>query len=73
MLQSVFHSLQKIVGDHLTAARKKGADKLQSAREVLGELSAAEQEELLANYDKLLAEKNLLGEGLEKAGLKYID
>ncbi|NCB76678.1 MAG: Dynamin family protein [Negativicutes bacterium] len=71
LLQSVFHSLQKIVGDHLTAARKKGEDKLQSAREVLGELSTAEQEELQANYDKLLAEKNLLGEGLEKAESQF--
>ncbi|CUH96639.1 hypothetical protein P22_2729 [Propionispora sp. 2/2-37] len=67
LLQSIFHSLQKITKDHLAGAKKKNERELQPYREILNELSVKEQEELADNYNRLLAEKNALGEGGEKA------
>lgn len=70
LLQSIFHSLQKILKDHLDAAKKKTQAELQPFKDTLNELSAKEQEELEANYSKLAEEKNALDDG-EKAGRDF--
>lgn len=67
LLHSIFHSLQKIIKDHLDVTKKKNELELQPFKDILHELSAGEQEELVDNYDKLSEEKNALGQGLEKA------
>lgn len=67
LLQSIFHSLQKIVKDHLDSTKKKNEQELQPFRDVLNELSIKEQEELADNYHKLIEDKNALDESGEMA------
>lgn len=67
LLQSIFHSLQKIIRDHLEAARKKNELELQPYKDILNELSAEERAALADNYNRLLEEKTALGEGGGKA------
>lgn len=67
LLQSIFHSLQKIIKDHLDATNKKNEMELEPFKDILNELSAKEQEELADNYNSLSEEKTALGEGPEKA------
>lgn len=71
LLQSIFHSLQKIIKDHLALTKKKNELGLEPFKDILNELSAKEQEELADNYNRLLEEKNALGEGLEKAESEF--
>lgn len=68
---SIFHSLEKIIKDHLAATREKTEQKLQPCRDILQELSAKEQEELADNYNRLTGEKNALGERLETAESEF--
>ncbi|QJW47572.1 Dynamin family protein [bacterium BFN5] len=67
LLQSIFHSLQKILKDHLDSTKKKNEQEIQPFRDVLNELSSKEQEELADNYHKLIEDKNALDEGGEMA------
>ncbi len=71
LLQSIFHSLQKIIKDHLDKTKKKNNLELEPFKNILNELSAMEQEELAANYSRLREEKNALGEGPEKAESEF--
>jgi len=63
LLPSIFHSLQKIIKDHLDSTKKKDELELGPFKEILNELSAEEQEDLADNYDRLSEEKNALSEG----------
>ncbi|GBG55594.1 GTPase [Sporomusaceae bacterium FL31] len=67
LLQSIFHSLQKIVKDHLDLTKKKNEQELRPFRDILNELSVKEQEELTDNYNRLIEDKNALDEGGETA------
>jgi len=67
LLQSIFHSLQKIIKDHLDVTKKKHDLELEPFKNILNELSAGEQEELADNYDRLREEENSLVEGPRKA------
>jgi len=71
LLQSIFHSLQKIIKDHLDIIKKKNELELEPFRDILNELSAAEQEDLIDNYDRLREEKDALGEGTLKAEREF--
>ncbi|GMA97752.1 dynamin family protein [Pelosinus sp. IPA-1] len=71
LLQSIFHSLQKIIKDHLNLTKKKNELELEPFKDILNELSAVEQEELADNYHRLSEEKNALGEGPEKAESEF--
>jgi small GTP-binding protein len=71
LLQSMFHSLQKIIKDHLDVTKKKNELELEPFKDILNELSAKEQEELTDNYNSLREEKNALGEGAEKAESEF--
>ena len=71
LLQSIFHSLQKIIKDHLDLAKKKDELELEPFKDILNELSATEQEDLADNYDRLSEEKNALGEGPRKAESEF--
>ena len=71
LLQAIFHSLQKIIKDHLDVTKKKNDQELEPFKDILNELSAGEQEELAGNYNRLIEEKNSLGEGLEKAESEF--
>lgn len=71
LLKSIFHSLQKIIKDHLDLTNKESELELQPFRDILSELSATEQEELADNYNRLVEEKNSVGEGLEKAESEF--
>jgi GTPase Era involved in 16S rRNA processing len=68
---SIFHSLGKIIKDHLAALRENNEQKLQPCKDILQELPAKEQEELADNYNRLIEEKNTLGEGLETAESEF--
>lgn len=67
LLQSLLHSLQKILKDHMDIAKKKGEQELQPLKNILSELSAEEYEKLADNYHRLSEEKAALGGGIEKA------
>jgi len=67
LLQSIFHSLQKIIKDHLDITKKKSELELEPCTDILNELSMKEQEALADTYSSLREEKNALGEGSEKA------
>jgi small GTP-binding protein len=67
LLQSIFHSLQKIVKDHLDSTKKKNEQELRPFRDVLNELSIKEQKELADNYHKLIEDKSALDESGEMA------
>lgn len=67
LLQSIFHSLQKIVKDHLDLTKKKNEQELKPFRDILNELSVKEQEELTDNYNRLIEDKNALDGGGETA------
>ncbi len=71
LLQSIFHSLQKIIKDHLDITKKKNDLELEPFKNILNELSAGEQEELADNYNRLSEEKKALGEGPEKAESEF--
>ena len=71
LLQSIFHSLGKIIKDHLELTKKKNEVELEPFKNILNELSAGEQAELADNYDKLIEEENSLGEGSEKAEREF--
>jgi len=71
LLQSIFHSLQKIIKDHLDLTKKKNEQELEPFKDILNELSAAEQKELVDNYDRLSEEKNTLGEEPLKAEREF--
>ncbi|MEG6586788.1 dynamin family protein [Dendrosporobacter sp. 1207_IL3150] len=71
LLQSIFHSLQKIIKDHLDLTAKKNEQELEPFKDILNELSVTEQQELADNYNRLMEEKNSLGEGLEKAESEF--
>ncbi|MDD4600926.1 GTPase Der [bioreactor metagenome] len=71
LLQSIFHSLQKIIKDHLDLTTKKKELELQPFKDILNELPIKEQEALAENYNRLMEEKNFLGEGLEKAESEF--
>lgn len=71
LLQSIFHSLQKIIKDHLDVTKKKNELELEPFKDILNELSAAQQEELADNYNRLMEEKNALGAGGEKAEREF--
>ncbi|WP_378957035.1 dynamin family protein [Pelosinus sp. sgz500959] len=71
LLQSIFHSLQKIIKDHLESTKKKKELELEPFKDVLNELSVAEQEELAVNYDRLSEEENALIEGPLKAEKEF--
>ena len=71
LLQSIFNSLQKIIKDHFDVTKKKNELELEPFRDILNELSAAEQEELAENYDRLSEEENALGEGPLKAEREF--
>lgn len=71
LLQSIFHSLQKIIKDHVDLTNKKNEQELQPFKDILNELSAKDQEELADNYSRLMEEKNSLGERLEKAESEF--
>jgi len=71
LLQSMFHSLEKIIKDHLTLIKKKDELELQPFKEILNELSPKEQEELADDYNRLSEEKNALGGGRERAEKEF--
>jgi small GTP-binding protein len=71
LLQSIEHSLQKIVKDHVALSKKQDEQALQPCRNILQELSPQEQAELADTYNRLLNEKNSLGEGLEQAESQF--
>lgn len=71
LLQSIFHSLQKIMKDHLELTKKKDELELEPYKAILNELSAEEQEDLADNYNKLTEEKNALGGGVEAAESEF--
>jgi len=71
LLPSIFHSLQKIIKDHLDVTKKKDELELEPFKDILNELSAGEQEELADNYDRLGEEKNALSEGPLKAKKEF--
>ena len=71
LLQSIFHSLQKIIKDHLELTKKKDAQELEPCKDILNELSTGEQEELANTYNSLCEEKNALGEGSQKAETEF--
>lgn len=71
LLQSIFHSLQKLIKDHFDVTNKKTELELQPFKDILNELSAEEQEKLAETFDTLLEEKNALGEGIEKAESEF--
>lgn len=67
LLQSIFHSLQKIIKDHLAVTEKKNELELQPCKAILNELSAKEQAALADNYNRLSEERNVLSAGSEQA------
>ena len=67
LLRSVFHSLQKILWDHLALQRKKSEPEIQRLNELLQELTPQDREELTNNYSRLLEEQNQLEDGVAKA------
>lgn len=71
LLRSIEHSLQKIVKDHVALSKKQDEQALQPCRNILQELSPQEQAELADTYNRLLNEKNSLGEGLEQAESQF--
>jgi small GTP-binding protein len=71
LLQSIFHSLQKIIKDHLDLTKKMNELELQPFKDILNELSVKEQEELADSYNRLSEEKNSLGEGPLKAESEF--
>jgi small GTP-binding protein len=71
LLQSIFHSLQKIIKDHLDVTKKKNDLELEPFKDILNELSVKEQEELADNYNRLSEENNALSEGPEKAESEF--
>ncbi len=71
LLQSIFHSLQKIIKDHLALTKKKCEFELEPFKDILNELSIKEQEALADTYSSLSEEKNALVEGSEKAEKEF--
>lgn len=71
LLQSIFHSLQKIIRDHLDLTKKKAEQELQPFREILDELPVKERDELTDNYTRLKEESEALGGGVEKAESEF--
>jgi small GTP-binding protein len=71
LLQSIFHSLQKIIKDHLALTKKKSELELEPFKDILNELPIKEQEALADTYSSLSEEKNALGEGSEKAEKEF--
>ena len=67
LLESIFHSLQKIIKDHLDVTKKQHDLELEPFKNILNELSVGEQETLADNYDRLRDEENSLVEGPRKA------
>lgn len=72
LLQSIFHSLQKITKDHLAALHKGHELELEPVREILNELSPKELEELKNNYQRLIAEKSALGGAKEQVEGEFL-
>ncbi|MCE5287593.1 MAG: dynamin family protein [Pelosinus sp.] len=73
LLQSIFHSLQKIIKDHLGLIKKQDELALEPFRVILNELSAEEQQDLSENYNALCEEKSALSQGQLKAGSEFDD
>lgn len=71
LLASIFHSLQKIVKDHLDLIKRQNEAVLKPFRNILNELSVQEQESLGATYSRLHEEKHALGGRGEKAEKEF--
>lgn len=71
LLQSIFHSLQKISNDHIALKQKEYDKALQPCSEMLAELSEGDQAELTAAYTRLLDERAALGDSGERAEREF--
>ena len=67
LLQSISNSLQKIIHDHLASIKKMAEQKFQPFRDILNELSPADQAALEDTYSSLCEAKHALGIGAEQA------
>ncbi|MDP4087486.1 MAG: dynamin family protein [Bacillota bacterium] len=65
--QSIFHSLKKIVEDHLEQTRNRDEMKLLPTKQILEDLSFDEQEQLLDTYNQKSSELQQIETGLKKA------
>lgn len=71
LLESIFHSLQKISKDHFALCKKKNEQELGPFKNILNELSITAQEELVVTYNSLQEEKEALGGGRETAEQEF--
>ncbi len=71
LLQSIFHSLQKIIKDHLDSSTKKHEHELDPYKNILNELSVNQQEEVAETYGKLSKELKALGNGIGTAEQEF--
>ena len=67
LLQSMEYSLQKIIQDHVAATKKMVEQKSQPFRDILQELSLADQAALADTYSSLCEAKHVLGLGADQA------
>lgn len=71
LLQSIFHSLQKITNDHTAFLKKKAEPTLRPAHEILQELSSKERATLTDDDAKLREAQDALRAGGEKAEKEF--
>jgi small GTP-binding protein len=71
LIQSIFHSLQKIIKDHLDSSTKKHDQELEPYKNILNELSDNQQEEVAETYGKLSKELKALGNGIGTAEQEF--
>jgi small GTP-binding protein len=67
LLQSIHHSLKKVMKDHFELKKKTNEQEIAPFREILNELTIEEQANLAKNYNELSEEVEAIGEGVEKA------
>jgi small GTP-binding protein len=71
LLQSIFHSLQKVLKDHYDVKKKTNEQEIAPFRDILNELSIEEQANLAKNYHELSEAVEALGDGVEKEEIKF--
>lgn len=71
LLQSIFHSLQKVLKDHYDVKKKTNDQEIAPFRDILNELSIEEQANLAKNYHEISEAVEALGDGAEKAEIEF--
>jgi small GTP-binding protein len=71
LLQSIYHSLQKLMKDHFDVKKKTNEQEIAPFKEILNELTIEEQANLAKNYHELTDEVQALGNGVEKEEIEF--